>query len=109
MSSEEKEFCTAHSEKLDHMLEAQAKQGTDIEWLVKIGARVMVIAGTALMLAVTAGVPMVWGVYRDHTEMKTRMDAMVQTDSNVQIWRDHIAERATLDHRECHEAKGGRR
>jgi hypothetical protein len=80
VSEEERQFCTAHSEKLDHMLGAQSQHGTDIQWLIKLSARVLTVAGTALLLALTAGVPMVWGIYREHTEMKARIEALDLAD-----------------------------
>ncbi len=108
MSHEEQEtFCVAHAEKLDHMAAAMVELGNDVSWLVKIGKWVLY---AIIGIITTIGPVMAaatWKIYSEHTDMQARLSAGEKTDSDVKAWRDHLGERATKDHRECHTERGG--
>ncbi len=103
MSGEEREFCTAHSDKLDTMLKIQEQHGVNIEWLMRLGRNTAVVMGAILTIMVTGGLPVVWNFYRDHDRMTARIEAGEKSDQEIRAWKDHLAERAKQDHRQCHE------
>ena len=107
MSNEEQEtFCAAHSDKLDQLIEVQAGQGSDIAWMVRIGKWTLyaVIGMITTIGPVCLGAT--WKIYSDHTDMQAKIMAGEKSDNEIKAWRDHLGERATRDHRECHSERG---